>query len=50
MISFDKKKLNTHHSLGMVATAKNGESPGVSSKATFFIIDDTTITHEISDL
>jgi general stress protein 26 len=43
MLTAQMKKLITDHSAGMVASTNDNGSPSVSPKATFAIIDDTTI-------
>jgi general stress protein 26 len=43
MLTQEMKKLVTDHSVGMVATVDEAGRPVVSPKATFVIVDDTTI-------
>jgi general stress protein 26 len=43
MLTPEMTKLITEHSAGMVATVNDDGSPSVSPKATFVILDDTTI-------
>ena len=43
MLTDEMKKLIRDHSAGMVATTNDAGNPTVSPKATFVIIDDTTI-------
>ena len=43
MLTQAAKSLITNHSAGMVATIKEDGSPSVSPKATFVVLDDTTL-------
>ena len=44
MLTAEMKKLVTDYSAGMVATTNNDGTPAVSPKATFVVIDDSTIS------
>ena len=43
MLTAQMTKLITDHSAGMVATVNNDGTPCVSPKATFVVVDDTTV-------
>tara|TARA_Y100001960_G_C14589635_1_gene785007 strand:- start:508 stop:954 length:447 start_codon:yes stop_codon:yes gene_type:complete len=45
MLSAEMKQLITNHRAGMVGTINDEGNPAVSPKATFLIIDDTTIAY-----
>ena len=45
MLSPEMKQLITNHRAGMVGTVNAEGNPAVSPKATFFIVDDTTIAY-----
>ena len=43
MLSAAIKTLITNHSAGMIATVNDDDTPSVSPKATFVVVDNTTI-------
>jgi len=43
MLTIEQKSLITAHSAGMVATVNDDGTPAVSPKATFVIVDDSTL-------